>query len=445
MMSEDKTFDGGLMGLAKVKPSAAISFLRQRDNITTERHGELEAEAHARAFTSAGITEQRMLNRVSEALLRAQTEGKSFDTFQERFAKISAEHAWQPRNGVGNPNAINQRAFLIYQTNLSTAFSAGKWARLNTPEAIEMYPWFRYRHHTCQHPRLDHLAWDGLILPRDDPFWATHWAPNGWRCHCTIEAVSRRDMRKNGWSVSESPKIEWVEKRNPATGQMVRTPKGIDLGFAYNPGMVWQDNEARRAAHAVKPLETVGGVPKAVVPRPVLQQAQAEQIDALWTTKSGTAEAGTLPPHAQDILQKTGSNDITSEKALPLDAVSSGAIPVVNKAESFAPEWDGSVHISADTLNKARNHHPELEQSEYQHIPLILGNPVALVSESLNASGPGLGVIGRIGQQFYYATVRMKRGALAARLMRYHALSAADARRLMRRKALWGNINNDPK
>lgn len=114
VMSTDNSeqFDGGLMGLAKVKPSAALSFLRQRENITTERYGELQAEAHARAFTSAGITETRMLNQVSEALLRSQAEGTGFDVFQQRFAKIAAEHEWTPRNPFGVKDSVNERAII---------------------------------------------------------------------------------------------------------------------------------------------------------------------------------------------------------------------------------------------------------------------------------------------------------------------------------------------
>lgn len=428
-MTTPDTFES-LLSLAKVKPSAAISFLRQRSAITTDRYGELEAEAHAKAFTSAGMTEARMLNQVHEALLRAQGEGTGFDVFQKRFLKIAQEHAWQPRNPFGVKDAVSKRAFLIYQTNISTAFSAGKWARLNTPEAIEMYPWFRYRHHACAHPRLLHESWDGIILPRDDPFWDTHWAPNGWHCHCTVEAVSRRDMRKNNWTVSESPKVEWVEVRNPATGKMVKTPKGIDLGFAYNPGKVWQAEEQRRAEKAVKPLVSVGGIPKATVPAPVLQEAQKQQIEELWEAKSGTAEAGRLAEPAQDLLQELDpeTHEIAVQRGL---------------AEHRAPEWDGSVHLTAETLNKERLHHAELGKDEFLALPQILAGPQALVSVDETAAGVGVGVIGLVGKQHYYAVVRLQEGAEAAKLMTYHALNEKDRLRLLRRRLLWEKTVED--
>ncbi|MFT9092747.1 MAG: phage minor head protein [Gluconacetobacter sp.] len=413
--------DDLLTALAKVQPSEAIRFIRQRETIPTERWGQLEAEAHARAFTSAGITNVKMLGSVHEAMSRAMSEGTGFGAFRERFAKLADQYGWTPRGPHGTTGSVAQRALLIYETNIATAFSAGQWARLQTPEAVEMYPWFRYRHHSCPHPRLQHVAWDGLILPRDDPFWATHWPPNGWRCHCTVEAVSRRAMRRNEWSVSESPKIEWVEKRNPATGEMVRVPAGIDLGFAYNPGMVWQREEAARATRAVRPLESVGGIPKNAVPPEVLHQAQAEQIGQLLEVRAGTAEAGTLPAHARDLLGR--------EEAAEAQADGNGG-------------WDGSVTLTADTLGKNRLHHAELGADEYRRLPELLAEPVAITPQSANASGKGIGVVGRWGKQLYLAIVRRQPRVPAATLMSFHALSDAEARRLARRGFLWGGMED---
>ena len=409
-----------LTGLAKVQPSHAISFLRQREAVTTASFGELEAQAHARAFTSAGITEKRMLDAVHEALNRAVSEGSGYDAFKARFARLADQHGWTPRGLGGNrESAIAYRAFLIYQTNIATAFSAGKWARLQTPEAEDMYPWFRYTHHACPHPRPEHEAWDGIILPRDDPWWNTHWPPNGWRCHCTADPVSRRDMRRNDWTVSDSPAVEWVEKRNPATGQMVRVPKGIDLGFAYNPGKVWMDEEKRRAEKAVRPLETVGGIPKNAVPPSVLQEAQAGQIEQLLKEKAGAAEVGTLPP---DVAAHLGSEAPRAEDT---------------------PAWDGSVMMSADTVGKQLIHHAEIEKSEYMGVPAMLAAPVAVTKRRPPAAGAAIGVIGRLGAQLYQLVVQRRDGAHAAELVMMHAISEADARREMRKGVLWEGSKGD--
>ena len=83
-----------------------------------------------------------------------------------------------------------------------------------------------YKHGNALEPRLQHLAWDGLVLSPDDPFWDTHAPPNGWGCTCRIRGANgpagisavRGDpdkKRPDGW-----------QDRSSKTG----TPAGIDKG-----------------------------------------------------------------------------------------------------------------------------------------------------------------------------------------------------------------------
>ena len=39
--------------------------------------------------------------------------------------------------------------------------------------------------------RPEHLAFDGLILDKNDKFWLSHNPPNGWGCKCYTVAVSK--------------------------------------------------------------------------------------------------------------------------------------------------------------------------------------------------------------------------------------------------------------
>jgi len=38
-------------------------------------------------------------------------------------------------------------------------------------------------------------------------------------------------------TVSEAPKIEYYEWKNPKTGEVLKVPEGLDPGFDYNVGM----------------------------------------------------------------------------------------------------------------------------------------------------------------------------------------------------------------
>ncbi|GHU13446.1 hypothetical protein AGMMS50225_23470 [Betaproteobacteria bacterium] len=70
------------------------------------------------------------------------------------------------------------------------------------------------------------MAWDGICLPHDHPFWQTHFAPNGFGCCCRIIAVSAPGKG----DITEPP--EGWDEIDPATGEQ----KGIGKGWGYAPG-----------------------------------------------------------------------------------------------------------------------------------------------------------------------------------------------------------------
>ncbi len=81
------------------------------------------------------------------------------------------------------------------------------------------------------HPRLHHLAWHGITLRHDHPFWQTHSAPNGWGCQCRITTVTKREGEASAKAGLGEPPEGW-DKKDPKTGE----PVGIDKGFGFQPG-----------------------------------------------------------------------------------------------------------------------------------------------------------------------------------------------------------------
>jgi hypothetical protein len=75
------------------------------------------------------------------------------------------------------------------------------------------------------------VAWHGLTLPADHPFWKTHFAPNGYGCRCRITSVTRREGEASARAGLGEPPEGW-DKINPSTGEQV----GIGKGFGYTPG-----------------------------------------------------------------------------------------------------------------------------------------------------------------------------------------------------------------
>jgi hypothetical protein len=76
-----------------------------------------------------------------------------------------------------------------------------------------------------------------MVLRADDPWWKTHYPPNGWGCRCQVFSISARELKAMGKSgpdrAPDNGTFEWTDKR---TGEIHTVPQGIDPGWAYNPG-----------------------------------------------------------------------------------------------------------------------------------------------------------------------------------------------------------------
>ena len=104
-------------------------------------------------------------------------------------------------------------------------------------------PYWRYRHSNLSNvPREQHLEWNGMVLRHDDPWWNTHYPPNGWGCKCWVEALSESDMRRYSLKKDKAPPLNRhnITIRRKGGSVTVGTPKGIDPGFAYAPGRLRQ-------------------------------------------------------------------------------------------------------------------------------------------------------------------------------------------------------------
>lgn len=226
----------------------AIDFYRGKLQLPSAGWTDLWQQQHSHAFVVAGANHDALVEDFYNAVQDAQTKGSGYAEFRTRFDEITAKHGWAHNGTPG------WRSKVIYDTNITQAYNAGRWQQMQ--EVKHLRPYWEYRHTPGEHPRLTHLAWDGLILPADDPWWSTHFPQNGWGCKCRVNSLSRVEASRK-WDAAgkagpdQAPEIEWEEKtvgKNGSQPRTVRVPKGIDPGFAYNPGQAWLD------PHTVPPL-----------------------------------------------------------------------------------------------------------------------------------------------------------------------------------------------
>lgn len=223
-----------------------IAFFRRKLSLPSEDWTQLWQQGHDHAFVVAGAHSEALVADLRSAVDQVIAGGATLRDFRADFDRVVAEHGWSYKGGRG------WRTRVIYETNLRTSYAAGRYRQLQA--VSEARPYWLYRHSDAvTTPRPQHLAWDGLVLAADDPWWQTHYPPNGWGCKCRVLALSARDLARMGKDApDEAPPVQWREVTVGTRGahpRTVRVPAGIDPGFAYAPGATsWAAPLAEEAA-----------------------------------------------------------------------------------------------------------------------------------------------------------------------------------------------------
>jgi uncharacterized protein with gpF-like domain len=154
----------------------AIAFFRAKTRIPSQNWYDLWQEMHTRAFTVAGAMKDDLLADLQTAVDKAISEGTTIENFRKEFDGIVQKAGWNYKGSRG------WRTSVIFETNLSTAYAAGHWKQMTDPDVLKVRPYLRYVPSTSVVPRVEHMAWYNTVLPADDPWWDTHYPPNGWGC-----------------------------------------------------------------------------------------------------------------------------------------------------------------------------------------------------------------------------------------------------------------------
>lgn len=223
----------------------AQDYFQSKVNIPTARWTDLKGAMHARAFTVAGAVKDELLSDFRSTIQRVVDGELTLEAFRKDFDRIVEAHGWSYKGGRG------WRTKVIYETNLRTAYMAGRYKQMTDKDVLRYRPWWQYQHSDLvKHPREQHKAWDGKVWRHDDPCWDKIYPPNGWACMCSVIALSDRQMKALGKDGPDpSPELPMVTRTvNAGSGKVpVEVPAGIDPGWDYNVGeAAWGRAEQRR-------------------------------------------------------------------------------------------------------------------------------------------------------------------------------------------------------
>jgi uncharacterized protein with gpF-like domain len=246
--------------MADIVPKEALAYIKNKKLHPAFSYRDVWNEEHATMFTVAKAMQIDVLSDIKKAVETAIEKGLPFEQFRKEIEPTLREKGWWGKKNMIDPVTEkpvkaqlgnDRRLKTIYDTNLRSAYQEGRWERTQKSTA---HPYLMYRVGPSKNHRQDHLSWDGLVLPKDDPWWNSHYPPNGWGCKCWTMAVSEeRKERLEQSGVTVPPSVDgdpgytvpvkteapptryktWVDER---TGRIEKIPEGISPGFNWNVG-----------------------------------------------------------------------------------------------------------------------------------------------------------------------------------------------------------------
>lgn len=350
--------------------SEQVAAYRQRlgNLVPTARWDDIQRNAHDRAFMVAGAAKADLLADLAAAVDEAIAEGTGLDAFKTNFRSIVARRGWHGWTGEGTEAGENWRMRTIYRTNMRTSYMAGRHAQLREGG----FKYWVYRHGGSLEPRLHHLAWDGLILPADHPFWLLHYPPNGWGCTCRVfGARSIAGAKRRGGIPGKELQPGW-DAIDPKTGTAI----GIGKGWDYAPGASTADTVRALTKKSIKWDHVLAKEFMADLPERVVDdfargyRAQPTLHDKVRRFVQATLDDERQSPHQTGVtLGRLTSRHVDQINALGLDV----------RGYDFHIDGDGARHIDAKHGNDAA----EQKRGQRSVTALDIADIAALLDEPL--------------------------------------------------------------
>jgi len=313
-------------------------------------------------------------------------DGQSFEHFKKELKPTLIKKGWWGRRTMTDPLTgrdvdaqlgSDRRLRTIYNVNLRSAYQKAQYERTMSSE---LHPYLMYRVGNSQKHREQHLSWDGLILPKDDPFWNNHFPPNGYGCKCFTRAVTearKQRYESEGINVppatdgsgggtlrikTEAPPDIYRNYFNERKGTIERLPKGITPGFNWNQGqtgrMIPVLQECLKRTLAEMPKE-VDKVIKTLQTSKIYHSQLADFVDEAYRNKAAnrvntrnTIPVGFFDKKIVDFLRTQGINaDARSVIVLEQYLITSDKYLKRHAAAGNAPmrqDWKNLLDYLAD-------------------------------------------------------------------------------------------------
>lgn len=335
-----------------VDPQEALDHFGGKGLAPSDHYSDVWGKQHCKDFTVAKMLDMDLLNEVKDSLDKALREGKTFEDWRKEIEPKMRKAGWWGKKEIIDPETGKKRLVqlgsprrleLIFRQNMLDAYNAGRRQRLE--EQAHRRPWWRYESVLDDRTRPEHRAWDGTLLRHDHPWWQTHFPPNGYLCRCTVSSMSDGKRQRRGLAATPDDQIpgygETRKWTNPRTGEVFDVPVGQDPGFDHMPGDPARMGESLAAKMAAAPQGLANEVAESLLKGEAFQEFFNNPVPGVEML------AGVVPEQVQEAIGAQGPG----------------------------------AFLSGDTLQKNKDHHPELAMEDYARIPELLSTPDLVIQD----------------------------------------------------------------
>lgn len=212
----------------------ALAYWQSKIPVTRDEFDKLSGEAKTRAFAVSSLSKLDQVQAVFNGIEKALEEGQSYGQFKkEMLEKLPV--GWRE-----TPHRLEN----IFRTNIQTAYQVGRYQQLM--KVTDTMGYWRYVAVADSRTRKVHFGLHGTVRRYDDTFWDSFYPPNGYRCRCTVQALSKRMMKSRGLSAGEGIP-ERVIYTDPLTGMQTPIVPVPDKGWDMHVGKTsWKPDIASK-------------------------------------------------------------------------------------------------------------------------------------------------------------------------------------------------------
>jgi len=161
----------------------ALQYAHDKKIVLPDEFYSMDLKTRQMATTVSFLSSLEQVETVIKSLNKTLANGGTFKDFRELVAE---SEIILPKHYLDN----------VFRTNIQSAYSHGRWQQQQRNKDKHQY--LMYSAIDDSRVRPAHLALNRIILPIDHPFWLTHYPPLGFRCRCTVIALTEAQALKYG-------------------------------------------------------------------------------------------------------------------------------------------------------------------------------------------------------------------------------------------------------